>query len=94
MWWFVEGLPWLAALLAGCPDTLECLDLEYRLSSTFLRFLCWDQYLTGTSACTRIRIGGSNRLVQGDKTQTSGIPAQYIIRHVDHHGAPNDYIQP
>jgi len=38
-WWVEKDLRWIMALLAGCPDTLECLDIECRLSRTFLRLL-------------------------------------------------------
>ena len=39
--WFEEDLRWMAALLAGCPGTLECLDIERCMSRTFPRLLRW-----------------------------------------------------
>jgi len=62
-WWLKEDLQWIAALLAGCPDTLEQVDIECCRSRTFLRFPFWDQYLTETFACFRNYMGGFNRLV-------------------------------
>ena len=32
-WYFEQDLRWIAALLAGCPDTLECVDIEGRPSA-------------------------------------------------------------
>jgi len=62
-WWLKKDLRWIVALLAGCHDTLECLDIECRMSRTFLRPLRWGRYLTGASVCARNCMGGFNRLV-------------------------------
>jgi len=37
-WYYEQDLRWIAALLAGCPDTLECVDIECRPYRTLPRF--------------------------------------------------------
>ena len=44
--WREEDLRWITALVTGCSDTLECLDVERTVHSMFLRFLLLDQHLT------------------------------------------------
>ena len=60
--WLEEDLQWIVALLTGCPDTLECVDIELYQSRTFLQ-LRWDLSLTETFACTRNCMGEFNQLV-------------------------------
>ena len=62
-WFREEDVPWTEALVVGCYDTLEYVDIECCLSSASLRLLRWGQCLTGTLIFTRNCMGGFNRLV-------------------------------
>jgi len=61
-WHREEHVRWMTALVVGCSDTLECVDIGYSMTCTSLWLLCQDQPLTQTSICRESPVG-SDRLL-------------------------------